>query len=262
MNNWRIEHGKTIQAFLEYLNKRSKDFILKGGTALLVCYKLDRFSEDIDLDGRRKNIEEIIKGFCEINNCSYHISKDTDTVKKYKINYGNMEKPLKIEVSFRRQEIDIEETTIINGVLVYKLDPLCIMKTNAYTSRDKIRDLYDVSFICNNYFDQLAPQTIAILRSAIEYKGIEQFDYIIKDQHDELIDKDKLAGDFLSMHDKLGLLCDKNEKKIISSIVEKIEKQSMKERMAIAESQANQQNQRSQQAIDQQHRQDKSASER
>ena len=27
---------------------------LKGGTALLLCYGLDRFSEDIDLDGRKK----------------------------------------------------------------------------------------------------------------------------------------------------------------------------------------------------------------
>lgn len=53
MKDWRPEHGKTIYSFLEYLNKRSDNFILKGGTALLTCYELDRFSEDIDLDGKR-----------------------------------------------------------------------------------------------------------------------------------------------------------------------------------------------------------------
>lgn len=41
MKNWRPEHGKTIYDFLEYLNRESDDFILKGGTALLTCYELD-----------------------------------------------------------------------------------------------------------------------------------------------------------------------------------------------------------------------------
>ncbi|MDR0964858.1 MAG: nucleotidyl transferase AbiEii/AbiGii toxin family protein, partial [Clostridium sp.] len=144
--------------------------------------------------------------------------KDTDTVKRYMINYGNIGRPLKIEVSLRRREIGADETTTINGILVYNLNALSIMKTNAYSGRDKLRDLYDVSFICNHYFDQLEPQTIALMRSAIEYKGIEQFDYIIQEQHDELIDEKKLAEDFLFMYDKLGLLYDEKEKQLLSSI--------------------------------------------
>jgi hypothetical protein len=134
------------------------------------------------------------------------------------INYGNIGRPLKIEVSLRRREIGADETTTINGILVYNLNALSIMKTNAYSGRDKLRDLYDVSFICNHYFDQLEPQTIALMRSAIEYKGIEQFDYIIQEQHDELIDEKKLAEDFLFMYDKLGLLYDEKEKQLLSSI--------------------------------------------
>ncbi len=221
MNNWRTEHGNVIQSFLKYLNKASNSFVLKGGTALLACYKLDRFSEDIDLDGKSKNIEDIVSGFCKSRSFSYRIAKDTDTVKRYMINYGNSGKPLKVEVSFRRREIGAEETSVINGILVYNLNELCIMKINAYTSRDKIRDLYDISFIYNNYFDRLTSQTVSLLRSAIEYKGIEQFDYIIKEQHDELIDENKLANDFLSMYDKLGLLYDKKEENIVSLIEKK-----------------------------------------
>jgi predicted nucleotidyltransferase component of viral defense system len=218
MRDWQIAHGKVIDAFLEYLNDKSNDFVLKGGTALLSCYNLDRFSEDIDLDGKSRNIEEIVNTFCKKSGYAYRIAKDTDTVKRYMINYGDNGRPLKIEVSYRRREIDAEEITKINGILVYNLNDLTVMKTNAYTSRDKIRDLYDVTFICNHYFDQLNPQTISLLRSAIEYKGIEQFDYIVKEQHDELIDEKKLAGDFLSMYDKLGLLYDRQEKQIIDSI--------------------------------------------
>lgn len=252
MTNWRPEHGKTIYAFLEYLNNKSEDFILKGGTALLTCYKLDRFSEDIDLDGKRKNLEDFVKGFCEKTGTSYRVAKDTDTVKRYMINYGNTGRPLKVEVSFRRREIATNEITLINGIRVYNLDTLCIMKTNAYTSRDKIRDLYDLTFICNNYYDHLSPQTISLLRSAIEYKGIEQFDYIIKEQHDELIDEGKLADDFLSMFDRLGLLYDEKEKQILSSIEKKNnivtptlieQKSSMKERMAAAQVEADRRSQ-------------------
>ena len=89
------------------------------------------------------------------------------------------------------------------------------MKANAYIGRDKIRDLYDLSFICNRYWDTLPAALKTVIRNAVEYKGIEQFDYIIREQQDDLIDKDKLADDFLSMYDKLGLLYDENEQKII-----------------------------------------------
>jgi hypothetical protein len=50
--------------------------------------------------------------------------------------------------------------------------------------------------------------TRAVLRNALEYKGVEQFDYMIETQPDELIDSDKLASDFLMMFDKLGLFPD------------------------------------------------------
>jgi len=57
-----------------------------------------------------------------------------------------------------------------------------------------------------------------LLRSAFEHKGNEQFDYLVREQHDELINDKKLADDFLSMYDKLGLLYDENEKQILSLI--------------------------------------------
>jgi hypothetical protein len=48
----------------------------------------------------------------------------------------------------------------------------------------------------------------------------------VKEQHDELIDEKKLAGDFLSMYDKLGLLYDKHEKQLIDSIEDNVSKSS------------------------------------
>jgi predicted nucleotidyltransferase component of viral defense system len=211
MKDWRVSHGKVIADFMLYLNSQTDKFVLKGGTALYLCYALDRFSEDIDLDGRAKGLIELVSGFCEKYGYKYRVAKQTDTVQRCMIHYGNEGKPLKIEASYRRREIDVSETQFVNGILVYGIEELCVMKINAYTSRDKIRDLYDVTFICKQYFSRLSPQTIALLRNAIEYKGIEQFDFIIKDQSDELIDNDKLAEDFLAMYNRLGLLYDHSE---------------------------------------------------
>jgi predicted nucleotidyltransferase component of viral defense system len=209
--DWRVRHGEVISEFMRTLNAQSRDYVLKGGTALYLCYQLDRFSEDIDLDGRAKGMAALVERFCQDRGYTFRVAKDTDTVERCMVNYGNAEKPLKIEVSYRRKEIGEEETDTVNGILVYKIEPLCIMKVNAYTHRDKIRDLYDVTFICGRYYNQLSPQAVSLLRSAVEYKGIEQFDYIIQNQQDDLIDNEKLSEDFLGMYDRLGLLADRDE---------------------------------------------------
>ena len=153
-NDWRDNHRVIIDNFLRFLNTRSDDFVLKGGTALLTCYNLDRFSEDIDLDSKNKrNITKIVDDFCNINGYSYTIPKDTDTTKRFMINYNNDDtKKLKVEVSYRRTNIKETEYTKINNILVYNINELCLMKAMAYSGRDNIRDLYDICFICNNYF--------------------------------------------------------------------------------------------------------------
>ena len=91
MENWQIKHEAVIKEFLNYINKNTNDFILKGGTALRQCYHMDRFSEDIDFDSQNKNLEKYIKEFCNKNGYTYNKKKDTDTVKRFMINYGNPE---------------------------------------------------------------------------------------------------------------------------------------------------------------------------
>lgn len=221
LKEWQKEHRAVISDFLKQLNAITSDFILKGGTSLMMCYSLDRFSEDIDLDAQRgnKKIEGIVDEFCKSHNYSYNVNKDTDTVKRFMIHYTEQySKPLKVEISYRRKHIDKDEITNINGIEVYTINSLCYMKSSAYQARDKIRDLYDVCFLCNNYWESLSEGAINALRTSVEYKGIEQFDYIIRVQSDELIDKEKLADDFLKMYDKLGLLYTDEER---ASLAEK-----------------------------------------
>lgn len=63
---WQTNHGNFIHAFLLLLNKQTDQFVLKGGTALSLCYGLDRFSEDIDLDGRKQELKKSSSVFAGI----------------------------------------------------------------------------------------------------------------------------------------------------------------------------------------------------
>lgn len=213
--DWRSLHGEAISSFLTYLNSMTTSFVLKGGTALAQCYGLGRFSEDIDLDARRENIIHHVQGFCKQHEYTFRIAKDTPTVKRCFVTYGNDEKPLKIEVSYRNQRLSDGDVKNINGIVVYSIDKLAQMKSNAYNARDKIRDLFDLAFIVNNYYSQLSAVTLNIISDALQYKGLEQVDYMIATQSDELINNDELINSFLEMHDKLGLLYDENEKEIL-----------------------------------------------
>lgn len=212
--NWQEKHKKIIKDFMAELSKE-KGYILKGGTALMLCYNLTRFSEDIDLDGMNDNILDIINSFCQKYDYNYRIAKDTDTVKRAMIHYSETSKPLKIEVSYRRKTIPEFAYHKVNDINVYNINELALMKANAFIGRDKIRDLYDITFICNNYYDELDERTIFTIQNAFQEKGIEHFDYIIYQDKDELIDSNELADGFLRAYDKLGLLYTKEEKKLL-----------------------------------------------
>jgi predicted nucleotidyltransferase component of viral defense system len=211
MKDWRILHGQIMGDFLLFINSHSNKFVLKGGTSLMMCYNLTRFSEDIDLDSTDKSgffkiVNAFVGTFSEkYPGISYRNAKDTDTVKRVMIHYGG-KKPLKVEVSYRKRTINPNECCIINGILVYNIESIFVLKIGALSGRDKIRDLYDVTFIYTNYKNNLSMQSIALLRSIIQFKGLEQFDFLIKDQSDELIDNNELAESFLNMYFDLGLV--------------------------------------------------------
>ena len=59
MKNWKEDRLKIIKEILPALGD---NFYLKGGTALLFYYGLDRFSEDIDLE-RYQTLYAKIRGY-------------------------------------------------------------------------------------------------------------------------------------------------------------------------------------------------------
>ena len=217
MSDWRIKHDNVIQEFLHELNQDSDSFVLKGDTALKQCYGLDRFSEGIALDSINGNIIPFAMNFCQKHHYELKITKDTKTVKRCLIKYNDTENQLKVEVSYRRRNIPQNEITKVNGITVYSIDRIAQMKATAYSARDKIRDLYDISFICNKYFDSLSPATKSFLCDSLSQKGLEKFDYLVKTQSDPLIDTNKLASDFLEATNKLGILFEDDEQQLVDS---------------------------------------------
>jgi hypothetical protein len=143
------------------------------------------------------------------------IAKNTDTVKRVFLNYGVENRPLKIEASYRKNEISKDDFSIIGDVAVYSINALALQKTLAYAGRDKIRDLYDLTFICKEHYHELDKEAVAAVREVLAYKGLEHFDYLINTQSDELINSEKLASDFLDVYDKLGLIVDSDEKELV-----------------------------------------------
>jgi len=147
------EDRDTHRDILQEINRRELPTYLKGGTALLLCHGLDRFSEDIDLNSEKKfNLESIIKQSAKKSNITINAiktAKDSDTTHRYKVIY-NENKTLKIETSFR-SAIEENQVAIYNGIRAYKIEAMIDMKLNAINGRDKARDFHDIIFLANKY---------------------------------------------------------------------------------------------------------------
>ena len=87
------EDRYNIMRTIAYEITKGNNLVLKGGTALLLCYGLDRFSEDLDFDARRKSetsvLSDKIKDIVGENTvCLIKTAKDTPTTTRYKLDYG------------------------------------------------------------------------------------------------------------------------------------------------------------------------------
>ena len=176
-------------------------------------YGLDRFSGDIDLDGTgRGEICAIAEEFCRENGCSFETEKDTPLtlVLLFSRDGGST---LKVTVSFRRRSLSCEDVTRIDGILVYGISTICIMKTNAYLQKERMRDLFDLSFIVSRHSDALSAEAFDYAAEAISYRGgsEEQLEYIIATQRDSLVDKKAFARIFKEAVRILGVASDNDQ---------------------------------------------------
>jgi len=203
-----------IKDFLDFLNSCSDLLVLKDGTALMMCYGLDHFSEDIDLDmlsSDKTVMQNILQKYCSKTGYTFRTAKQTNTTERYILHYDDTQ-TLKIEVSHRKvaSKKNIKQ---INGIQVYDIDTLCILKKGAYDNRMRIRDLYDLVFICNNYWNELSPVVKSGVLESLSRDVLERFDYLIRQEHYEYIDVKKLENNLLELLFSLEIIKENKQEK-------------------------------------------------
>lgn len=177
MDTPKLEHTPAEQSHVRIMQAIAKDLsdlpmVLKGGTALLLCYGLDRFSEDLDFDAPKKfnvagRVDKVLSRLT-----SEHVVrtvKDTETVQRLKIQYRteDVSRLLKIETSFRR-EPEEESVVTLDGIKTYKVSELISQKLRALENRTKARDLYDVAFLHRQYSHEFTDHSRAVLSALVK----------------------------------------------------------------------------------------------
>jgi predicted nucleotidyltransferase component of viral defense system len=199
--NQPLAFNEERQLHVDIMRAIARDFhdipmVLKGGTALLLCYGLDRFSEDLDFDAPKKfniagRVEKILSQKAKSH--SVRTVKDTETVQRLKAHYTGItgDRLLKIETSFRSPASE-DETTVIDGIRTYSIQALIEQKINAFEHRTAARDLYDISFLTRqyaNHFSQASIRKLAELTAdidTVEQRFQEAF------EEDEILDASRL----------------------------------------------------------------------
>lgn len=213
-------HAKVMRSIAQAMIKTP--LVLKGGTALLFGYGLDRFSEDLDFDSPQKmNLESRISHALPIGIALSDINKvkHTDTMTRYMVRYsdGDVAAKLKVEVSYRTptEDKDIRE---VDGIRMLSIEKLLDCKLTAAFDGDnvrtKIRDLYDLDFIVNKYEKFISNAQATRLKTfagdpfelKAKYHDAYEFEELVRSR----IPLEDLVLNFCEKVDALGTLAEEN----------------------------------------------------
>lgn len=190
-----MDKSEVLLDILKEVNNKTDAVILKGGASLIFCYGLPRLTDDLDFNSNKVNLGNLLKRYSERKNYTFKVTKDTDTVKRYIIGFGEkVDDSIKIEVSYRQTHIPQEEVTIIEGIKTYTIDQLLNQKILAYMARDKLRDVYDIFNILNDYEEDISDKTKGLLAQAFHYKDLNTIYTIIETQEADGINKEELEN--------------------------------------------------------------------
>lgn len=208
-------HGISIQAqerdYLQYLllfslYSRSQALVFKGGTALRIVYKGNRYSEDLDFNGPAempllkglwKNVLDDLGGFginAEIRNewqSTVGYSFDVSYQGPMYDGRDRTKGKVRVDISTRREKTDIQRVLVpseyddIRPFVLTVISPehLLAEKVRALLVRSKARDVFDIWLLIN--------QGIVVDRKVIE-KKLALYEIPLTTQNlDDALDKAK-----------------------------------------------------------------------
>lgn len=183
----RVEFMRRIAQTITETTKEA--FVLKGGTALLLAYGLPRYSTDLDYDGKDQSIDLVKhlqtgadKAGVQIE--SLKLRKDTETVKRYMLHYkGSENSPLKIEISYRQSDVIEEKDVVVtDGIRVYTIEKLAMLKAEAFLNRMKARDVFDVAFILKHHPSTIQGDLLLRVAARVEDLSLELLSASIREE--------------------------------------------------------------------------------
>jgi len=200
------DHEIVMQAICESFLKKKLPMVLKGGTALKLCYDLDRFSEDLDFDSTKplrleSPIEEVFKqlgkGQPKFRLPKISLIKETKTVRRYRVTYADNIN-LKIETSLRGTPDD-KDITEINGILTYKISSLIKQKLSALQGRTTARDLHDIIYLYATYYDDFGDEEKAAIQDLYDTQStiLDRFNPAYSE--DTILSTSDLLGDLMKL---------------------------------------------------------------
>ncbi|MCD4759605.1 nucleotidyl transferase AbiEii/AbiGii toxin family protein [archaeon] len=212
--NIGLNLGQTEKNYLHIITLHAisklapEKLVFKGGTALMICHSLNRFSEDLDFTVKEKtNIEKIldkIKKFLEEQEIEAEITQTKSTLvsKKYTIRYkgplydGSRQTTSKVELDFSLREKIQQKTNMTRIIHKYpdtptfyiqtmNLEEMFAEKIRTIVTRNKARDLFDTEFLIIN---NIKPNK-KIINKKLEYYNKK---FSLKELKEKIEDKRKI----------------------------------------------------------------------
>ena len=205
-------HVQLMRGIARSITASTRDnFVLKGGTALLLAYGLPRYSEDLDFDGKRSSVDltaGIHAGAQQVGVTVDQLTtkKNTATTRRHMLHHGgDTAAPLKIEVSYRQSEdIDEADVTTVDGIRVYKLEKLAELKVAAMVNRTAARDIFDVAFLLDRYPAAISDASLREVEGLIDRLGLDDLEAIMR--HDRILQSHDLAHVAVALVDGVAAL--------------------------------------------------------
>jgi len=164
------EVAKAQDIIVEELYKEFDKAVLHGGTAIWRCYKGNRFSEDVDV--YLHSSTTLINDFFEKLAKRGFVGIKKKITKRSIFSTFRLERAqVRFEAVFKGIEGFLEEYETVDGnlITVYTLraEDLIKEKVDAYISRYKVRDLYDIFFLLRHvkYKDSVKQYIQRLVRS-------------------------------------------------------------------------------------------------
>lgn len=202
------EHIKVLESVQKEM--RDTEYVLKGGTGLLMSRSLDRFSEDLDYDTTRKRDlqKRIERGFsnAKVELLSINKYKETDVTQRYKMHYlasngsrGFLKMETKIVPS-----IDPDKVETVNGVKVYKVEEQLRQKLKAASDRGNRapRDLYDIGFLAKKHPEAVEANKEGFFNFGKDIDALDKH-YSGRWKQDEVVSKYDITTTLVQIDDRV-----------------------------------------------------------